>query len=44
MNMTRMYMYIWPTSAGLHAKFLFLVSSEAKGTFNTPKSDQRLVV
>ena len=34
----------WPTSAGLHANFLFLVSSEAKGTFSTPKSDRRLVV
>ena len=28
---------------GLHAIFLFIVSSEAKGTFSTPKNDRRLV-
>ena len=29
----------WPISAGLHAISLFIVSSEAKGTFSTPKND-----
>ena len=27
------------TSTGLHENFLFIVSSEAKGTFSTPKND-----
>ena len=41
--MTRMYnvMYI---SAGWHENFLFIISSEAKGTFSTPKNDQWLVI
>ena len=29
----------WLTSAGLQANFLFIVSSEANGTFSTPKND-----
>ena len=46
MNMPRMYndiYYIfWPTSIGLQENFL--VSSEAKGTFSTPKNDRQLVI
>ena len=30
----------WPTSARLHANFLFNVNSEAKETFSTPKNDR----
>ena len=34
----------WPTSAGSHENFLFIISSEAKGTFSTPKNEQQLVI
>ena len=39
---------LWPTSTGLHVyvheNFLFIVCSEAKRTFSTPKNDRQLVV